>query len=77
LSVRAKEFRSEAEGVKGILSLLARETVDILEDVANEFGRERVEVTGRHLVNGRSSCLITQSFAHLFFRKKTRKKKWV
>ena len=64
LSVRAKEFRSEAEGVKRILSLLARVTVDILKNIANELGSERVEVASRHLVKmERSSSLPIPSRA--------------
>lgn len=47
--MRTEKFRSEAEGTKGSLSFLVGETIDILEDVAYEFGRERVEVAGRHL----------------------------
>ena len=49
--MRAKKFRSEAEGTKGSLSFLVGETIDILEDVAYEFGRERVEVANSHLLD--------------------------
>jgi len=49
--VRTEKFRSEAEGTKGSLSFLVGETIDILKNVANEFGRKSLEVAGRHLLD--------------------------